>query len=278
MSDLSYHPISNLTAWDRFRIRFVQSVIQSAKYFIPLPLLGVYTAYFVVIFEQTNNVSNPIFSDTSFYTVLTFFLFIFSSLGIILSLCRSLFVGAFGSINYNATSTSKLANLKFFTVPFLLLVLFCYLVYYVTCNIIFPHLFSLGEYILFDLLLYAPPNDKFKFLVNNLLDYLLRAGLIHIIIYHCILFVQDEDLLDISFKKNKPYNEYIESLFTLNFAIIDHILLRYLLFIRGYLPFRLVKFLNEMTRLHILESDGISWRFRHSMIREYLIESKEKEA
>jgi hypothetical protein len=41
-------------------------------------------------------------------------------------------------------------------------------------------------------------------------------------------------------------------------------------------PLRLVDFLNEMTKAHIMESDGATWRFRHRIIQDYFAEQWEE--
>lgn len=66
-----------------------------------------------------------------------------------------------------------------------------------------------------------------------------------------------------------PYQRFTASMKVLHFSILQHFHLRYLLYKKGLLPFRLVDFLNEMTSLHLLETDGATWRFRHRIIQEY---------
>ena len=68
---------------------------------------------------------------------------------------------------------------------------------------------------------------------------------------------------------NRPYQRFYASMYRLHFSILQHWLLRYQLYHQGLLPLKLVRFLNEMTRRHILESDGATWRFRHRLIQEY---------
>jgi hypothetical protein len=76
---------------------------------------------------------------------------------------------------------------------------------------------------------------------------------------------------------NKPYKRFTNSLYLLDFTILQHILLRYQLYCAGLLPLRLVAFLNELSLRHILEFDGDphtgkgggAWRFRHRILQEY---------
>ncbi len=94
-----------------------------------------------------------------------------------------------------------------------------------------------------------------------------------------ILFVQD---MHSSFTQiSTPYQRFTASAKNLHFSILQHLLLRWQLSKKGLLPLRLVDFLNEMashhikTRrfttspVHLFESDGASWRFRHRLIQEW---------
>ena len=68
---------------------------------------------------------------------------------------------------------------------------------------------------------------------------------------------------------------------SLNLSIVQHFHLRYQLAQKGLLPLRLVDFLNEIANhqvkkrrfthspVHLMESDGASWRFRHRLIQEW---------
>ena len=75
----------------------------------------------------------------------------------------------------------------------------------------------------------------------------------------------------------RPYQRFYGSMRSLHFSILQHFHLRYLLYRRGLLPWKLVHFLNDMTDRHILESDGATWRFRHRIIQDYFAELWEKE-
>ena len=66
-----------------------------------------------------------------------------------------------------------------------------------------------------------------------------------------------------------PYQRFRGSVKAFYFSILQHWLLRYQLYQKGLLPWRLVDFLNKMTEQRILESDGAAWRFRHRIIQEY---------
>lgn len=80
----------------------------------------------------------------------------------------------------------------------------------------------------------------------------------------------------------KPYYRLIKSINFLNFSILQHFHLRWLLYRRGLLPWRLVNFLNDMVACHLLESEGAqldadgkvvksgaTWRFRHRILQDY---------
>ena len=69
-----------------------------------------------------------------------------------------------------------------------------------------------------------------------------------------------------------PYQRFYASMKSLHFSILRHLHLRYLLYRRNLLPWKLVHFLNDMTKHHILESDGATWRFKHRIIQEYFEE------
>ena len=67
----------------------------------------------------------------------------------------------------------------------------------------------------------------------------------------------------------KPYQRFKASIWFLHFSILQHFHLRWLLYRQGLFPWKLVKFLKEATKHHILESDGGSWRFRHRILQDY---------
>lgn len=67
----------------------------------------------------------------------------------------------------------------------------------------------------------------------------------------------------------RPYRRFIHSAWMFYFSILQHFHLRWLLYRKGLLPLRLVRFLNEATKYHILESDGGTWRFRHKILQDY---------
>jgi hypothetical protein len=90
-------------------------------------------------------------------------------------------------------------------------------------------------------------------------------------------------LLDLLFNKHspyiqieKPYQRFIGSTKAIYFSILQHWVLRHQLYRKGLLPLYLVDFLNEMTKRHILESNGATWRFRHRIIQDYLAEQWEE--
>jgi tetratricopeptide (TPR) repeat protein/GTPase SAR1 family protein len=57
------------------------------------------------------------------------------------------------------------------------------------------------------------------------------------------------------------------------FSILQNKFLRYQLYKKGKLPKDLIAFLREMSNQHLLESDGVSWRFRHGLIQEFFTKS-----
>jgi len=75
---------------------------------------------------------------------------------------------------------------------------------------------------------------------------------------------------------NKPYQKFITSLYSLYFSILQHFLLRYQLYRKGFLPLKLVTFLNHLTEHRILESNGASWRFRHRILQDHFFNLLEK--
>ena len=68
---------------------------------------------------------------------------------------------------------------------------------------------------------------------------------------------------------SKPYQRFRASMKVLHFSIFQHFHLRYLLYEKGLLPFKLVTFLNAMSERHFLETDGATWRFRHKILQDY---------
>jgi sugar-specific transcriptional regulator TrmB/MFS family permease len=87
-----------------------------------------------------------------------------------------------------------------------------------------------------------------------------------------IIFIEYASIIQI----NTPYQRFNASMRSLHFSILQHWLLRYQLSRKGLLPLRLVDFLNEMTKAHIMESDGATWRFRHRIIQDYFAEQWEE--
>ena len=81
---------------------------------------------------------------------------------------------------------------------------------------------------------------------------------------------------------NYPYQRFISSLLNLELSIFVHAALRLALNFEGFLPLRLVTFLNEMSLRHLLEFEGDpetgkgggSWRWRHRIIQEYFLEAR----
>lgn len=79
-----------------------------------------------------------------------------------------------------------------------------------------------------------------------------------------------------------PYQRFRISLNWMNLYFFEHFVLRLILTLRYSLPLRLVYFLNEMSRRHLLEFDGDLdtetgggvWRWRHRILQEWFLENK----
>jgi len=70
-------------------------------------------------------------------------------------------------------------------------------------------------------------------------------------------------------KPNTPYHRFKSSMKFLYFSIIQHFHLRFILCKKKLLPFKLIFFLNQMTKNYLLESDGATWRFRHRILQDH---------
>lgn len=90
----------------------------------------------------------------------------------------------------------------------------------------------------------------------------LLFGLLYNVKYKYIQFIQIEE----------PYQRFQASAKFLHFSILQHNHLMHLFNKYGLFPKKPVHFLKEMTRRHILESDGASWRFRHRILQDYFVE------
>lgn len=67
----------------------------------------------------------------------------------------------------------------------------------------------------------------------------------------------------------KPYERFLHSVKWFHFSIVRHFFLRFKLFKKNLLPFKLVRFLNSATQNFLLESDDGKWQFRHRLFQEY---------
>jgi len=76
---------------------------------------------------------------------------------------------------------------------------------------------------------------------------------------------------------NKPYQRFKASAKSLHFSISQHWHLRYLIYKKGLLPWKLVPFLNILSQNHLLETDGATWRFRHRILQDYFADLWERE-
>lgn len=97
----------------------------------------------------------------------------------------------------------------------------------------------------------------------------LLLGLIYSVLFAIFITLNKREYRSKFIKLNSPYQRFYTSLKYLNFSILRHFLLRYQLFRQGLLPLRLVDFLNEMTKRHLMESNGSTWRFRHRLIQDH---------
>ncbi|MFZ4477654.1 MAG: hypothetical protein ACOYPR_20840 [Saprospiraceae bacterium] len=67
-----------------------------------------------------------------------------------------------------------------------------------------------------------------------------------------------------------PYQRFENSARMLHFSILQHWHLMYLFSQKGWLPWKLVPFLNDMVEQQLLESsDGATWRFRHRILQDH---------
>ncbi|MCE7921992.1 MAG: NACHT domain-containing protein [Haliscomenobacteraceae bacterium CHB4] len=79
-----------------------------------------------------------------------------------------------------------------------------------------------------------------------------------------------------------PYQHFYSNFSDFIVFFVPHITMRILLTLEGSLPIDLVRFLNEMSRRHLLEFDGDLntetgggvWRWRHRIIQEYFLKEK----
>ncbi len=87
-------------------------------------------------------------------------------------------------------------------------------------------------------------------------------------------------LIDKDVVKNKyPYQKFFSKAELLRLGLLHHLIFRFLFYSNSSLPLRLVHFLNEMSRRHLLEFDGNldtetgggSWRWRHRIIQEHFL-------
>lgn len=85
---------------------------------------------------------------------------------------------------------------------------------------------------------------------------------------------ESKDIVLIKF----PYQRFQASMKLLYFSILQHFHLRYLLSQKKLLPLDLVDFLNEMADRNLLEPDGATWRFRHSIIQDHFSDLWKEEA
>ena len=76
---------------------------------------------------------------------------------------------------------------------------------------------------------------------------------------------------------NKPYHRFRASAKRFHFSILQHRHLRYLLYKKDLLPLKLIPFLDELSKNHLLEINGGTWRFRHRILQDYFAELWERE-
>jgi tetratricopeptide (TPR) repeat protein len=113
------------------------------------------------------------------------------------------------------------------------------------------------------------------FVVNFLTSLVVGLAVVLIVVlsvsFNFYLRVNNSGLIQIK----EPYQRFKASARVLHFSIIQHYHLLYLLDKKGHLPFKLVSFLNDMTKQKFLESDGITWRFRHRLLQDFFVEKYE---
>lgn len=106
-----------------------------------------------------------------------------------------------------------------------------------------------------------------------------------------IRLLQAGDVSDFSLILKSPYQRFTSNLSLTRlrivpFSLLLHTYLRLLLYLQSSLPLRLVYFLNEMSRRHLLEFDGNldtetgggSWRWRHRIIQEHFLTMNDERA
>ena len=88
----------------------------------------------------------------------------------------------------------------------------------------------------------------------------------------------------------QPYQRFAASIKVLHLSILQHLLLRYKLKKIRLIPWNLIVFLNNLSNcekktyrftkspVHLMESDGASWRFRHRLIQEWFAEKWKDES
>ena len=73
-----------------------------------------------------------------------------------------------------------------------------------------------------------------------------------------------------SIQINHPYQRFNNSARMLHFSILQHWHLMYVFSRKGWLPWRIVPFLNDMVTQQLLECpDGATWRFRHRTLQDH---------
>ena len=73
-----------------------------------------------------------------------------------------------------------------------------------------------------------------------------------------------------SIQINRPYQRFKNSAKMLYFSILQHYHLMYLFSQKGWLPWQIAPFLDDMVAQQLLESpDGATWRFRHGILQEH---------
>lgn len=73
-----------------------------------------------------------------------------------------------------------------------------------------------------------------------------------------------------SLQLNHPYQRFKDSAKRLYFSILQHWHLMYVFSRKGWLPWKIVPFLNDMVAQRLLECpDGATWRFRHRILQDH---------
>jgi hypothetical protein len=93
-------------------------------------------------------------------------------------------------------------------------------------------------------------------------------GLLHALVVGLAEYLKSDSIATIQL--THPYQRFQNSSKMLHFSILQHWHLMYVFSQKGWLPWKIVPFLNDMVAQQLLESpDGATWRFRHRILQEH---------